>query len=52
MLWMVLRAIGTLPSMLTETAELVLFGGLWGVLFVVVRLVGLLSTVSKSSDSG
>jgi hypothetical protein len=51
MLWMVLRATGILRPVLPETAELLLFGGLWAVLFVVVSLVGLLSTVSKSADS-
>jgi amino acid transporter len=42
--WMLLRAVKVLPVFVSEAAEVTLAVGVWAVLFVVVSLVGFLST--------
>jgi len=50
LLWMVLRAAGILPPVFAERNEVLLFGALWTALFVLLSLVGLLSTRGTASD--
>jgi ethanolamine permease len=42
--WMLLRAVRVLPVFVSEAAEVTLAVGVWAVLFVVISLVGFLST--------
>ena len=45
LLWMVLRATGTMRPVVSEHTEVVLFCAVWAALFIVISLVGLLSTM-------
>lgn len=50
LLWMILRARGIVPGILSEKAEVTCVIALWSVLFFMVSAVGLLSTRSQGND--
>jgi hypothetical protein len=50
LLWMVLRAARILPAVFAEQNEVLLFGALWTALFILLSLVGLLSTRGGDND--
>ena len=47
LVWMILRARGTLRAVFSEAAEVASVAALWTVLFVVVSAVGLMSTKNQ-----
>ncbi len=50
LVWMVLRALGTVPALLSESAEVSLVAALWAALFILVGAVGFLSTERNGAE--
>jgi ethanolamine permease len=50
--WMILRARGTVPPIMSEPAEVWTICALWGVLFILISAVGLMSTAHSRSPDG
>ncbi len=51
LVWMILRAVGALPGVLPEAAEIVITVAVWAVLFILISLIGFLSTTRARTDS-
>jgi ethanolamine permease len=52
LVWMILRAVGVLPVLGSETTEVVIAVAIWSILFVLVSVVGFQSTRAAAAREG